>query len=151
LVAFRPGHAQLSVGAVESSRELELLDIGTGEIESVVVLPGPSLGYCWSRAGDRLVLGRTDDFGIAVNERGTFDSWTTLSGHQNFSPDLYFDPGGGLVLSSCWDSTSRVWDLITQQCVLVAPTNFVWPASSERTLLRIDDLGPGVKQFHGYE
>jgi eukaryotic-like serine/threonine-protein kinase len=93
-------------------------ELATGRIVREVAFPT-------ARVHRSLALGRTGgllaishDRAISVYDVTTGEQLAMLGGHQSEGITAQFQPGGGLLASSGWDGTTRLWDPVRGQLLV---------------------------------
>src|SRR5262249_26298096 len=108
VVGFHPDGQRLMVRA-SSPGTLRLIDIERGqEIWSHSFEAG--IGPVVWRGDGRLFATPGSDHRIYVWDMAANRLQSVLEGHQNTIVRLQFTHAGGLLISSSWDGTMRVWD-----------------------------------------
>jgi WD40 repeat protein/uncharacterized caspase-like protein len=154
-------------------------NMATGRLIGVSPITGIVQRYCWDPTGERLLT--RESFATPAPVK----IWDTRTGQELFAlqappgpsgrPDLataLFNPAGTKVLTTYLDSTARIWDAATGQCLTVIDnlgglstavtfspdgttiaigsfdsTVRVWDAFSGKLLLALPSGGGGVKKI----
>jgi WD40 repeat protein len=78
-----------------------------------------------SRDGRFLATG-TGSGQILVWQTDTFTRLRVLEGHKGWINSVAYHPSGNLIASTCTDSTTRIWDSNTGDCIKVFPCTSVY-------------------------
>ncbi len=135
-LAASPDGARLAA-AGQASRQIEVYDLLTGEL--VCQLPHDTAisGLAWDPSGRLLAAGGADDFSIHVWDVPSAREQAVLRGHQEAPWNLSFAPGG-LLASTSWDGTVRLWNLAGGQEVLrLAGTHCQWSRDGRALACRV--------------
>jgi WD40 repeat protein len=81
--------------------------------------------YLWDMAADRLQ--------------------SVLEGHQNSIVRLFFTHAGGLLISSSWDGTARIWDPVRGTPLLTAPVNSIIRIGPDDRRVAVREQGLGLE------
>jgi WD40 repeat protein len=144
IYGFRPGGEQL-MAIASSPRTLRLIDIESGN-------------EAWSQAfdvdmGDALAWRHDGQFFAAAGRDHRIYVWdmsrnrlqAVLEGHQNTVVHVEFTHTGGLLISSSWDGTVRIWDPVRGTSLLTATANLIQIGPDDRRIaMREHGLGIGV-------
>jgi serine/threonine protein kinase/WD40 repeat protein len=145
LAGFHPDGLHLMVHA-SSPGPLRLIDIERGaEVWSHTfeVELGPAV---W-RGDGRLFAVAGSDHRIYVWDMTANRLQSVLEGHQNTVFQYNFTHAGGLLISSSWDGTARVWDPVRGTCLLTAPVNTIIRIGSDDRRVAVREQGLGLEMW----
>jgi WD40 repeat protein len=116
LVALSPDGRRIAINPVgiDTFRVLDALD---GSTVHEFPLTASALSLAWSSDSRWMALG-SDDQSIYLWRGEGAPIQHRLTGHQNVVHDVLFLAGTGLLASSSWDGTTRLWEVETGREVL---------------------------------
>ena len=94
-----------------------VLDLKDGRVSDEFPLESAAGSVAWSADGQWVAVG-SDDNAVYVWSRQKEGPRLRLSGHQNFVHNVMFLAGDRFLASSCWDGTTRLWEIPTGREVL---------------------------------
>jgi WD40 repeat protein len=120
-----------------------------------LTLPGPASGLAWHPDGRELAVGAGAD--VLVWRLGDDRPRATLTGHHAGGLQIAFAPGGGLLASTSYDATLRLWNPRTGRHLLTTGgTGRVWfgrdrlaVANGTRLVMLRVDPPEGVRTLYG--
>lgn len=118
-VSYSPDGRRLAL-AYHESRTLEIRDGERGTLVRRWELRSPILGIGWGDEG-RWLGAALADYSAAVIEAETGRSVSTLRGHGAEVVAIDFHPFAPLALTYSWDETSRLWNALTGELLMVVP------------------------------
>jgi eukaryotic-like serine/threonine-protein kinase len=145
-LAFSPDGAKI---AASRGRDVEVMDL-VGRLTGTLKHPDPVRGVEWSPDG-ALIAAACADFQVYLWDAAVPGNRprSILTGHEGVVTTVRFVPAGNLLLSSSWDSTTRLWNLSSSKLLLTLPGTFVQCAADNRIaiangpLLRIAEMATG--------
>jgi WD40 repeat protein len=149
-LAFRPDGKTIAFAARVTTNQLALLDLDSGSVRSLS-LPVRHGAYslAWDQRGIQLAIGAGDKGIFVFEPDNPKDTWVALPGHQKAVVALAFHPNGRLLISSGWDSTTRLWDVNTARELAQLPRwgwDFIFSADGRR--LSFYDAEQGSLKFY---
>jgi serine/threonine protein kinase/WD40 repeat protein/Tfp pilus assembly protein PilF len=138
-LALHPQGRQIAVSSSEGP-SVQVVDLEQQTVVKSWPVPEGTWGLDWSGDGRFLAAGCHDHL-IYVWNMGTKVPrlQSVLEGHQNLVTDLRFAPTGGLLVSSAWDGTTRLWDPVSGRHLLQARGE-CWGLSADgRRLVTTED------------
>ncbi len=94
-----------------------VLDLSDGSVNGEFPLESSTASLAWSSDGQWLAVG-SDDNAVYLWSRQRDGLRLRLTGHQNYVHTVGFLPGDRILASSCWDGTTRLWEVPTGREVL---------------------------------
>jgi serine/threonine protein kinase/WD40 repeat protein len=141
--AFDPGGRLLAV-TTSPDRSVRVFDVDREAMVWSAELDAPTRGVAWRDDGRLLAVG-CDDYRIYVWDMRRKQLLSTLVGHENCITRLEFPPGGDLLVSSTWDSVTKVWDPVRGTVLVEVPGTLLQAGSDGHRLGMADiELRPGV-------
>jgi WD40 repeat protein len=104
--ALSPNGGSVLIG--ETAAQMRLVNLATGQFESLPSDMGSVVAVAWSADGQTLAAGTFDGFIKLWNAR-TRRSMATLRGHTSLVTALEFSRDGRHLVSGSFDNTWRVW------------------------------------------
>ena len=145
VLAFQPRGNKIAFGFSGDTNQVALLNLDSGEIRSFN-LPSPNsvFSLAWDDAGKQLAMGAGDNLIYVCEPESRQPKWKALTGHQQTAVALAFHPGGRLLISSGWDSTTRLWDVSDARQVAQMPLwgwDFIFSHDGRRLSFYDAELG----------
>jgi serine/threonine protein kinase/WD40 repeat protein len=134
-----PDARQVALGD-RSTRDVLLFDLTTGARVHRFEHPDQWWNLAWSPDGQVLAVG-CDDRQIYVWETASQRLVSVLEGHSNGGIDIKFSHAGDLLISRCWDGTTRLWDPIVGRERLSILGHFVALGGDDRRVALVNPLG----------
>ncbi len=115
--AFHPDGRLLACAGENTVR---VLDLETGTVHHTLPGDGDAVGVAWR--GDGRLLAAGIGLNIHVWDAGAQPPRlvSVLQGHQGGDVKVSFLPGSGLLVSTSWDGTTRLWDPVAGKQLLQA-------------------------------
>ena len=123
-IVFSPDSKHIAVLPAHSPNAVEIWDVASGETRGSFQVDFPPWCLAWHPDGTRLALGgergRLELRTLVMEDAGRFRASgpVPLQGHLGAIPRVGFAPDGSTLLTSAWDASSIVWDLISGRPLL---------------------------------
>ena len=112
-LAWRPDGRAIALGTHTVTNQIILLDTGSGQFQSAQLpVARQVFALAWDPLGLHLAVGAGDAKIYVLAASRTNSIWRVLPGHQQDMVGLAYHPGGQLLVSSSWDNTTRLWDVM---------------------------------------
>jgi WD40 repeat protein len=145
-ICLSPDGRMLAMWNAYSSPGLSLLDLGSGRLSQPIRHATLVLRVAWHPGAAMLAT---------AMQGGTIQIWNVfaiddirpgavpvIQGHQATTFDVAFNHDGGLLASSSWDGTVRLWDSVTgEELVQIFAEGLVSFSGDDRTLGVCGELG----------
>ena len=123
-LAFRPDGRQVALGST-ASPAVGIYDVETGKKLDELGHPDATHGVAWRGDGLRLAVGCQDTRVALWDATDWRRAPTFLAGHQGKGLTLAYSRRDDVLASTAWDGTTRLWNPIRGQKLLVAPGRLV--------------------------
>jgi serine/threonine protein kinase/WD40 repeat protein len=107
-----------------NERLLQVLDLATSELQPAITVPSQVNAVAWHPAST-LVVGACADHKIRGWDFATGKLHANWVGHQSNVMSCSFNHEGNLLVSTGWDGTTRLWDLLDGKQLVAIPGSFV--------------------------
>jgi WD40 repeat protein len=116
--------------AVGYDRKLEIRQLPEGTLLHTLTHQQTVENTTWNEDGSLVAVGAHDSR-VHVWDTATGLKWAECNGHDSRPAAQEFLPGSGLLLTSSWDNTMRIWNPRTGRPLLTLPANDVmWVRNS---------------------
>jgi serine/threonine protein kinase/WD40 repeat protein len=112
---FRPDGRALALAP--ESGDIEIRDL-SGRMERKLKHSGPTYALDWNHDGRYLAAGHRDRT-ATVWDVASGEKVATFRGHQAEVVDVFLSPTANIAVTYSWDETSRLWDVMTGEELLV--------------------------------
>jgi eukaryotic-like serine/threonine-protein kinase len=119
VVRYSPDGSRLAL-AYHESRKLEIRESQHGTLARQWELPSSILGAGWG-GGGRWVGAALADYSALVFDAESGRRVSTLRGHGAEVVTIEFHPLAPLAVTYSWDETSRLWNVLTGELLMVSP------------------------------
>jgi WD40 repeat protein len=117
-IAFHPKEPLLAI-STGPERTVEILADDTGKAVATLSHPRTVGGIAWGDGG-RLLAAGMEGGSIYIWDVASRRPRAVLEGHTGAVLSLFFIPPGDVLVSTAWDDTTRLWDLVRGRRLLAA-------------------------------
>jgi WD40 repeat protein len=142
VLRFRPDGRAIALA--RESDDVEIRDL-SGRVVRRLNHPGPTYALDWDRDGRYLAAGHGDRTGT-VWDAASGERITTFRGHQAEVVDVFLSPTAKIAITYSWDETSRLWDVMTGEELLVMGSQAKVFSPDGRTLAFSTGSSAGVME-----
>jgi WD40 repeat protein len=148
--ALAPDPTGRRLAAVErplsAANSIHVFDLATGAEELRWSLPNRinAESPAWNDDGTLMAVGVGRSIHVWAFGEGPPRAVAVLERHQNVAVFCQFVPGTGLLLSSAWDGTTRLWDLVGGRQLLSMPGSLATVGTDGQVAVLDSDGGYAV-------
>jgi WD40 repeat protein len=145
-ICLSPDGRMLAMWSIYRSPDVSLLDLGSGRLSQPIHHATLVFRVAWHPGAATLATamqgGTMHLWNVAAIDDIRPAAVPVIEGHQATTFDVTFDHDGGLLASSSWDGTVRLWDSVTgEELVQVFAEGLVSFSGDDRTLSVSGELG----------